>query len=97
MNSVAITHYISNTKWHLRRDIVRYKYVADLNVKIKLLKFTRDKTETTKDGAVITAMERHLKSLNTVLDDVDALRRDVEQSKFERVKNQRRLQNGAKN
>jgi hypothetical protein len=27
-------------------------------------------------------MERHLKALNTVLDDVDALQRNVEQSKF---------------
>ena len=60
------------------------KLVKDLNVKIELLKFTRDKTGTIKDGAVITAMERHLKSLNTVLDDLDALRRDVEQSKFEK-------------
>ena len=60
------------------------KLVKYLNVKIELLKFTRDKTGTIKDGAVITAMERHLKSLNTVLDDLDALRRDVEQSKFEK-------------
>ena len=76
MNSVAITHYISNTNWHLRRYIVRYKHGqtgGSLNAKIKLLKFTRDKTGTIKDGAVITAMERHLKSLNTVLDDLDAI------------------------
>ena len=64
------------------------KLLADLNAKIKLLKFSRDKTETVKDGAVITAMECHIKSLNTVLDDVDALRRDVEQSKFEKGEKQ---------
>ena len=42
-----------------------------------------DNTGTIKDGAVITALERHLKSLNTVLDDVDALQRNDGQSKFE--------------
>ncbi|CAB4045863.1 Hypothetical predicted protein, partial [Paramuricea clavata] len=60
------------------------KLVADLNAKLKLLKFTRNKTGSITTGSIITAMERHLKALNTVLDDVDGLRKNVEQSKFEK-------------
>lgn len=60
------------------------KLAADLAAKVKLLKFTRDKTGQITDGSIVTAMERHLKALNIVVDEVDALRRKVEQSKFEK-------------
>jgi hypothetical protein len=74
------------------------KLVADLiNAKLKLLKFTRDKTGSITTGSIITAMERHLKALNTVLDDVDALRRNMNSPNSKRAKNRRRLQNGAQN
>jgi hypothetical protein len=36
------------------------KLVADLNAKLKLLKFTRDKTGSITTGSIITAMKRHL-------------------------------------
>lgn len=55
---------------------------ADLEVKRKLLTFTRDKTKAIGDGSSVLAMERQLKALHSVLEQVDGLRRQVEQNKF---------------
>jgi hypothetical protein len=59
------------------------KLESDLEAKPKLLVFTRDKTGSVTASANIVALERQLKALNTVVDEVDTLRRSVEQSKFE--------------
>ncbi len=58
------------------------KMETDLEAKLKLLKFTRDKTETVANSENILAMERQLKALNTVTNEVDSMRRKVEQYKF---------------
>ena len=58
------------------------KLMASFDAKLKLLKFTRTKTNTIIDGSNIVAMERQSKALNTVMDEVDVLRRSVEQFKF---------------
>ncbi len=60
------------------------KLAADLNAKLKHLKFIRDKTNSIMDGSSIVAMERQLKALNSEADAVDELRRKIEQSKFEK-------------
>ena len=58
------------------------KLMASFDAKLKLLKFTRKKTYTVIDGSNIVAMERQSKALNTVMNEVDVLRRNVEQFKF---------------
>ena len=58
------------------------KLMASFDAKLKLLKFTRKKPNTIIDGSNIVAMERQSKALNTVMDEVDILRRNVEQFKF---------------
>ena len=58
------------------------KLMASFDAKLKFLKFTRKKTYTVIDGSNIVAMERQSKALNTVMDEVDVLRRNVEQFKF---------------
>ena len=49
------------------------KLMASFDAKLKLLKFTRTKTNTIIDGLNIVAMERQSKALNTEMDEVDAL------------------------
>ncbi len=65
-----------------KEDSENGKMETDLEVKLKLLKFTQDKTETSVNSENIVAMERQLKALNTVTDEVDSLQRKIEQYKF---------------
>ena len=58
------------------------KLMASFDAKSKLLKFTRKKPNTIIDGSNIVAMERQSKALNTVMDEVDVLRQNVELFKF---------------
>ena len=60
------------------------KFEADLEAKLKLLTFTRDKTGSIIEGSNTLAMDRQLKALNTLVDEVDMLRRCVEQNKFKK-------------
>jgi hypothetical protein len=60
------------------------KFEADLEAKLKLLIFTRDKTGSIIEGSNTLAMDRQLKALNTLVDEVDMLRRSVEQNKFKK-------------
>ncbi len=60
------------------------KFEADLEAKLKLLTFTRDKTEPIIEGSNTFEMDRQLKALNALVDEVDTLRRSVEQSKFKK-------------
>ena len=60
------------------------KFEADLEAKLKLLTFTRDKTGSIIEGSITLAMDRQLKALNALVDEVDTLRRSVEQNKFKK-------------
>ena len=65
-----------------RTEETNGKPMASFDAKLKLLKFNRKKDNTIIDGSNIVAMERQSKALNTVMDEVDVLRRNVEQFKF---------------
>lgn len=58
------------------------KLNKELETKMKLLKFTRDKTTGLLADSNILAMERQVKALNAIVDEVDSLRRKIEQFKF---------------
>ena len=60
------------------------KVEADLQAKLKLLTFTRDKTKAIVEGSNTLAMDRQLKALSTLVDEVETLRRSVEQNKFKK-------------
>ena len=60
------------------------KAEADLQAKLKLLTFTRDKTQAIIEGSNTLAMDRQLKALSTLVDEVKTLRRSVEQNKFKK-------------
>ena len=64
------------------------KFEADLEAKLKFLTFTRDKTGSIIEGSNTLAMDRQLKALNALVDEVDTLRRSVEQNKFKKGEEQ---------
>jgi hypothetical protein len=49
------------------------KLVADLNAKLRHLKFMRDKTHSIMSSQNVVAMERQLKALNSEVDEVNTL------------------------
>ena len=77
----------STTKWHLRRDAEKnriQKMEAKLSAKLQLLELTRGKTMDVAVSDNLEKIRRHKETLQTIVADVEELKRDIEQEKLEK-------------
>ena len=87
MTSVDIR--VSNTKWHLRRDLTREemdleKLTKEIETKLQLLELKRQKGKEIVAKKNNSALERHVDALVTLAKEVDEIKVRVEEKKLEK-------------